>query len=404
MKPWPIVYLPPVAHKFPELSIKSTWGSSNDRNQCNIYVCGITPYDATHLGHALTYLTFDLINRYQVLRGRSLNFIENVTDVDDPLFERARRDRIYWKDLSDSQVRLFESDMTSLRVLPPKTYLSVSETVNLVIEGIRKLDERKLTYRLDQDLYFDISSHIQSLPISMDEAIKIFQERGGDPDRPGKRHRLDPVLWRESKSDEPSWESPFGLGRPGWHIECSVIAIFSASVNGESEPLLDIQGGGRDLIFPHHFMTKVIAEEISNSTFASEYVHTGMLGYDGEKMSKSKGNLVFVNEILKSGIDPMVLRYALIKLPYSKDSMWESSFLDSADREISKIRSALSKSEVAPTANAIDNMIIALSQNLDVDLALKHLLNWSEETLNGKSGGNVGSISRFIDSALGLAL
>ena len=404
MKPWPDVYLPPIAIQFPRLSIDSTWGSSIDRDKFNIYVCGITPYDATHLGHALTYLTFDLINRYQILRGRTLNFIENVTDVDDPLFERARRDGINWKDLSDSQVKLYEADMTSLRVLPPKIYLSVSETVNLVIEGIKKLDEKKLIYKLDQDLYFDIRAHLQKLPISEDEAIKIFQERGGDPNRPGKRHSLDPVLWRVSKTDEPSWESPFGLGRPGWHIECSVIAIFGTSCNGESEPLLDIQGGGRDLIFPHHFMTKVIAEEISNSTFAAEYIHTGMLGYDGEKMSKSKGNLVFVNEILKSGVDPMVLRYSLIKLHYSKDSMWENSLLDSAALDISKIRSALSRSEVAPTTNIIQNMIIALSQNLDVDLALRYLLNWSEETLRGKSGGNVGTISRFIDSALGLAL
>ena len=404
MKPWPNVYLPPASFEFPELSINSTWGRRIDRDKFNIYVCGITPYDATHLGHARTYLTFDLINRYQVLRGRSLNFIENVTDVDDPLFERARRDGIFWKDLSDSQVRLFESDMTSLRVLPPKTYLSVSETVNLVIDGIKKLDDKKKIYKLDQDLYFDIGSHLKSLPISMDDAIQIFQERGGDPNRPGKRNSLDPVLWRASKSDEPSWESPFGLGRPGWHIECSVIAIFGATVTGKSEPLLDIQGGGTDLIFPHHFMTKVIAEEISNLSFAAEYVHTGMLGYEGEKMSKSKGNLVFVNEILKSDVDPMVLRYALIKLHYSEDSMWDNALLDSAALEITKIRSALSRSEVAPTSNIIQNMVIALSKNLDVDLALRHLLNWSEETLQGKSGGNVGTISRFIDSALGLAL
>jgi L-cysteine:1D-myo-inositol 2-amino-2-deoxy-alpha-D-glucopyranoside ligase len=399
---WPTIAIPPNEFPFPPLVLKNTWGSSVNRPEFNSYVCGITPYDATHLGHAATYLTFDLIHRYQILRGRTLNFVENVTDVDDPLLERANRDGIDWKSLAESQVALFQKDMTALHILPPNLYVPVTETIDLVIAGMQKLKSKELVYALDGDLYYDISSRLKSLPIPIDEALKIFAERGGDPGRPGKRHQLDPLLWRKNIPGEPGWNSPFGFGRPGWHIECSVIALHgSTSLSG---PVLDMQGGGSDLIFPHHFMSKIIAEDISGRDFAAEYVHSGMLGLDGEKMSKSRGNLVFVHKLLEEEVDPMAIRYALMRDRYSSDRMWSSELLDTATSEIEEIRQALAKMEVAPTSSVIEEIIRALADDLDTSAALKILLKWSRDSINGAIGGNAGVMARFLDSALGLAL
>jgi L-cysteine:1D-myo-inositol 2-amino-2-deoxy-alpha-D-glucopyranoside ligase len=402
VKSWPTIAIPPIEYRFPELKLKSTWGRAVERSEFNSYVCGITPYDATHLGHAATYLTFDLIHRYQVLQGRTLNFVENVTDVDDPLLERAVRDGVDWKELADDQVSLFQRDMTALHILPPNIYLSVSETIDLVIAGMEKLQNKDLVYVIEGDIYYDISSHLNTLPISNDEALRIFSERGGDPDRTGKRHPLDPVLWRKNIPGEPGWNSPFGFGRPGWHIECSVIALHGSTAT--TGPVLDLQGGGSDLIFPHHFMSKVIAEDIAGRDFAAQYVHSGMLGLNGEKMSKSRGNLVFVHKLLEAEIDPMTIRYALMKDRYSSDRMWSSELLAISNAEISDIRYALAKMEVAPTNTVIEEIIAALSDDLDTGTALNILLKWSRDSINGAIGGNAGVMARFLDSAMGLAL
>lgn len=402
MKSWPTLEVPPVPFHFPELKLNSTSGEAVNRKIFNSYVCGITPYDATHLGHAATYLTFDLIHRYQLLRGHQLNFIENITDVDDPLLERANRDNIDWKVLANQQVEIFQRDMTALHILPPRLYLSVSETINLVIGGMHELEKEKLIYELAGDYYFKITKHLNSLPLPLNEAMILFGERGGDPGRAGKEHPLDPLLWRRNISGEPGWESPYGFGRPGWHIECSVIAI-----SGEletSNPILNLQGGGSDLIFPHHFMSKIIAEDIAKRDFAAQYIHTGMIGLDGEKMSKSRGNLVFVHKLLDAGIDPMVIRFALLKHHYSKDRMWSAHLLNESDDEVTIIRTALSKIEVAETDNVIREMVIALSENLDTPKVVNLLIDWSRHSLNGATGGSAGAMSRFLDSALGLVL
>lgn len=405
MYSWPTLEIPPSDEDFPELKLTPTWGKEFVRKNFNIYVCGITPYDATHLGHAATYITFDLINRYQILRKLQSNFIENITDVDDPLLERAKRDGVDWKVLAESQTSLFIKDMTALRVLPPRTFLSVSETINLVIEGILKLLSSDVAYEINGDFYYDISNQIKNLPLALDKALQIFGERGGDPNRAGKRHPLDPLLWRKHVGSEPGWDSPFGKGRPGWHIECAVIAIFGAAGHYEKgEPILNLQGGGSDLIFPHHFMTKVIAEDLTDADFAAQYVHTGMLGLEGEKMSKSKGNLVFVHRLLEEGIDPMAIRIALINGNYSDDRMWSRKLLDDANEILNDTRNAIAKSEVAITETVIKEMIEALANNLNTSKVLQVLKKWNQETLSGASGGNAGKLSRFLDSALGLAI
>jgi L-cysteine:1D-myo-inositol 2-amino-2-deoxy-alpha-D-glucopyranoside ligase len=375
-----------------------------------MYVCGITPYDATHLGHAATYLTFDLINRYLSLSGTKVDFVENITDIDDPLFERAKRDNQSWSELGSSQVALFESDMTSLRVLPPRNYVSVTEAMDSIIIAIERLVDEGFTYELSGNIYFRISPYLESLPITLEAAIEIFAQRGGDPERSGKQHPLDPILWVANKDGEPGWNSKMGFGRPGWHIECSVIALenlvgpdYLEEQSGVSKTI-SLQGGGTDLIFPHHFMSAALAKALTKEDFAQAYLHAAMVGLDGEKMSKSKGNLVFVSKLLKEGIDPMTLRHALLSERYSEDRMWSQETLQQSEERVVRLRSALSRIECAPTDGVIQLIAQSIADDLNSPTALDVLDKWASESLFGKSGGSVGEISRFIDNALGLAL
>ena len=319
MNIWPQFEVPRTERSLPKLQLEYTSGNADFTGQSGsfkMYVCGITPYDATHLGHAATYLTFDLINRYIQLSGHPVDFVENITDIDDPLFERAKRDNQSWEQLGESQVALFASDMSALRILPPKNYVAVTEAMASIIFAIESLVAKNFTYVLAGNVYFRIEPFLKELTISMDEALKIFAERGGDPKLPG------------NKDGEPGWDSKMGFGRPGWHIECSVIALENLIgkdyLNSKNRLThgIDLQGGGSDLIFPHHFMSAAIAKALCGFDFARGYLHTGMVGLDGEKMSKSKGNLVLVSELLKSGYDPMVIRHALLSQDYAEDRMW----------------------------------------------------------------------------------
>lgn len=407
---WPELYVPRLDKQLPPLTLKDSEGSFvfDLPETFTMYVCGITPYDATHLGHAATYLTFDLINRYQSARGSKVRFVENITDIDEPLLERASRDNQNWKDLADSQVDLFRGDMTALHVKPPQAFVPATGVMDLIDEAIRQMDEKGFVYRVENDLYFDISSFLTQLPIPLEEALSIFAERGGDPDRIGKRHPLDPVLWWANKNDEPGWESSHGFGRPGWHIECSVIAL--RYLLGEefltkmSAPFaINLQGGGSDLIFPHHFMSAAQAQAMLGIPFAQRFVHTGMVGLDGEKMSKSKGNLVFVSTLLNAGVDPLVIRFALLKEHYRSDRMWTHAKLELAKAEVEVIKSALSRELVTPTDLTIATMIDALATDLDTPSALSALLAWANGVDHEASQKGAGELSRTIDALLGLA-
>jgi L-cysteine:1D-myo-inositol 2-amino-2-deoxy-alpha-D-glucopyranoside ligase len=401
---------------FPDLVLKSTSGATtfdSSRTSFTMYVCGITPYDATHLGHAATYLTFDLIHRYLKISGKEVSFVENITDIDDPLFERALRDNQSWEGLGKSQVALFEADMTSLRVIPPKAYVAVTEAMSSIIFAIEKLAEGGHTYLCNGNVYFKTSPYLARLPVELSKAIDIFAERGGDPLTEGKEHPLDPILWVAHKDGEPAWESKLGLGRPGWHVECTVIALENligtdylcrTSKTDTKSFEIDLQGGGSDLIFPHHFMTSAIGKALTGKDFASSYVHAGMIGLDGEKMSKSKGNLVLVSNLLKNGVDPMVIRYALLTSHYAKDRMWSDEVLKFAERRVEAIRSALSRSEVAPTQDIMIAIAKAMSNDLETPLALELIDSWVASTSAGDTGGSAGELSRFLDATLGLAL
>jgi len=417
MDSWAEVDLPPLAKSFviPPLQLFDTASQSikplENKSRYKIYVCGITPYDATHLGHAATYLTFDLINRYLRLSGATVNFVQNITDIDDPLLERAERDGTNWQDLATSQINLFRGDMVNLNVIPPDDYIGVVEAMPLIIQSIQTLVATGNTYTVDSDLYFSVHSDSNfgsRSHLSQDQMMQIFSERGGDPKRIGKRDPLDALLWRGHRPGEPSWDSPFGAGRPGWHIECSAIALtYLSSLSGDEsseQNSVDIQGGGSDLIFPHHEMSASQCALMTNKEFATHYVHTGMIGLDGEKMSKSLGNLVFVSALINEGVSPAAIRWALFTSHFTENRMWTPQMIDDATRWIDRLRTAMSRVDVAPTTPIINGIIQGLSKNLDTAAVLRLIKEWVVETEEGKSGGEAGELSRALDTILGLAL
>ena len=407
MNPWPKPHIAPLSGlSFPNLKLmnsKKVMTTIEPATPFKIYVCGITPYDATHLGHAATYVAFDLINRYQHLAGNRLDFVENITDIDDPLLVRAKRDSIDWKVLAENQIDLFLTDMTALRVIPPSNLVTVTSSMKIIEDFITLLDQKGFLYQIENDHYFSVERFLEDMPLSSDEAIKIFSERGGDPKRAGKRHPLDPVVWMAHQGDDPSWESKFGLGRPGWHVECTAIAVHYLD-SANADPIIQIQGGGSDLIFPHHYMSEQIVRAAYGRGFANNYVHSAMIHLDGEKMSKSKGNLVFVSKLLSQGIDPMVIRWALLSGHYQQDRSWSDELLQKSTSEVSLLRSALAQSEVAEAKELIQSIISDLANNLDTPAALNRLIAWAKSSQSSPKVNESGLVSRGIDSLLGLAL
>jgi len=413
MKSWASVAIPPISKNFriPALQIFDTAA----QEICEVlvkplyrmYVCGITPYDATHLGHANTYLAFDLLHRFLLASGADVKFVQNITDIDDPLLERANRDGVDWRDLAHSQIELFRSDMVALHVLPPESYIGAVEAIPLVIEAISSLESAGSVYKVDQDLYFKVRDDKKfgtRSHLSQDAMLKTFSERGGDPDRAGKSDPLDALLWLAQRPGEPGWDGKYGLGRPGWHIECCAIALNYLDIDPTAQTSIDFQGGGSDLIFPHHEMSAAQSKVINGKEFAAHYVHAGMIGLDGEKMSKSKGNLVFVSQLLREGSDPMVIRTALLRHHYRVDHMWHNAELESANDFLDKLRVALSRPEVAPTDATIKKIIESLAQDLDSPKAVRAIQSWIEATDAGEVGGSPGELSRAIDALLGIAL
>ena len=410
MLSWPDAYMPPALAgiKHPTLQLFDSYkGKKVDilGEQSSIYICGITPYDATHMGHAATYLTFDLVNRYLRASGKNVSFVENITDIDDPLLERATRDNQDWRELAESQLELFREDMTSLGVLPPNAYRGVIESMDEIISTVEEMIATGKSYILDGDIYLDLNQvdgAIENLPLALDQALKIFEERGGDPARVGKRHALDPLLWKARKGDDPFWEAPFGQGRPGWHIECTAIAL--KNLPKASTTSITLQAGGSDLIFPHHYMTALQAKALTGVEFASCYSHAGMIGLGGEKMSKSKGNLVFVSKLRQEGVSPALIRIALFADRYSTDRMWSRELLDDANKLLARLLSALSRQEVAPTFEVVQEIVNAISDDLNTPKVFELLNSWCLKTEEGEVGGSPGEISRALDTYLGITL
>jgi L-cysteine:1D-myo-inositol 2-amino-2-deoxy-alpha-D-glucopyranoside ligase len=413
MKSWSEVPIPAISgsRELPPLFLSDTATSAKkqvaQKSQYRMYVCGITPYDATHLGHAATYLTFDLINRYLRASGAEVNYVQNITDIDDPLLERAIRDGVDWKDLAHQQIDLFRGDMENLRVIPPAHYIGAVDAIPLVVDAISDLASLSTVYQVDTDQYFSVHADDRfgsRSHLSQEEMISVFSERGGDPTRPGKKDPLDCLVWMSQRPNEPSWESSIGLGRPGWHIECTAIALKYLDPSDLDSTLIDIQGGGSDLIFPHHEMCAAQAHVLTGKELAASYVHTGMIGLDGEKMSKSKGNLVFVSRLVASGTDPMAIRWALMSDHYRTDRMWSESLLHQAEMQLKFLKSALNSDQCAPTSSVIDEVVKALSDDLDTQKVVSILNQWSAATLSGEMGGSAADLRQHLDALLGLKL
>ncbi len=413
MKSWTVVAIPSIdsAVNFPVLNLTNSASGKKEQVQrkplYRMYVCGITPYDATHLGHAATYLTFDLINRYLTANGSEVRYVQNITDIDDPLLERANRDGIDWTLLAHQQIDLFRSDMINLRVIPPEHYIGAVDAIPLVTAAIEELSSKDSIYPVGQDLYFKVhedSDFGNRSHLSNEEMLTIFSERGGDPARVGKKDPLDCLVWMSQRPNEPGWPSPFGVGRPGWHIECTAIAIEYLKPSPTEDSLIDIQGGGSDLKFPHHEMCAAQAHVLSGKPLASSYVHAGMIGLDGEKMSKSKGNLVFVSKLVAAGRDPMAIRWALMKNHYREDRMWTDQLLVEAELDLTALRSCLALSDVAPTKELIGKIVVALSDDLDTQTAIAALHTWIDRTRSGDTGGDSESLINVLDALLGVKI
>jgi len=389
MDAWPSVPVPALPGRGEVLRLYDTAEQAVRETAPNrvatMYVCGITPYDATHLGHAATYLAFDLVQRVWRDAGHEVNYVQNVTDVDDPLLERAAHTGENWMSLAEREIDLYRDDMTALRVLPPNEYVGAVESVPEITEAILQLLEDGKAYRVDEDVYFPVSAAPgfgRESSYDRDTMLALFAERGGDPQRAGKRDPLDSLLWRARRMGEPYWETPLGAGRPGWHIECSVIALNRLDMG------FDVQGGGSDLIFPHHEHSAAHAEALTGTApFARHYVHAGMIGLDGEKMSKSRGNLVLVSKLRAAGVDPMAIRLALLDGHYRADREWTGGRLPAAEARLARWRAAAALPTGPDAGDLLAEVRGLLADDLDTGSALAAMDRWVAAALAAPGAG-----------------
>jgi L-cysteine:1D-myo-inositol 2-amino-2-deoxy-alpha-D-glucopyranoside ligase len=394
-----------------------------------LYACGITPYDATHMGHAATYTAWDLLVRAWLDARDTVVYVQNVTDVDDPLLERADRDGEDWRELARRETQRYRGDMEALRVLPPDYLIGAVEALPVIERFSARMADRGALYNVDEDVYFARSADQEFGALSgpgtpsgydLAEMAEIAAERGGDPDRPGKKDPLDVLVWRAERPGEPAWASRFGRGRPGWHVECAAIA---AEFLGNA---FDVQAGGSDLVFPHHEMCASHARVAlvalphpggpippdppggratppsppgtpgtgrlqAEDVFARVYVHAGMVSYLGEKMSKSLGNLVFVSRLVADGTDPMAIRMALLAHHYRSDWEWTEAGLDAAQARLDRWRAAVAHVEAEGTppgaapSNAAEMVLSGVRTRIHDDLdapgALAVVDRWADALL-----------------------
>ena len=410
MQSWPAAAVPDVPGTPPDLRLydSATAGLVDVApadGTARLYVCGITPYDATHLGHAATYVAFDTLNRVWRDQGLSVHYVQNVTDIDDPLLERAARDGQDWRELAARETQLFREDMTALRVLPPTDYVGAVEAMDSISAAVARLVEAGAGYLVPSedaadDVYFPVSTAPRFGEVSRlgrPEMTALFAERGGDPERPGKKDPLDSLLWRAERTGEPAWESLLGPGRAGWHVECAVIALDRLGAR------IDVQGGGSDLVFPHHEHSSATAEALSGrAPFAAANVHAGMIGLDGEKMSKSRGNLVKVSELRRDGVDPAAVRLGLLSGHYRQDRAWSPALLDRARRRLAEWTAAAARPAGPPAGPAVAEVRAALADDLDTPRALAAVDAWATE--GGPDAAAPAAVRDLVDALLGVRL
>ena len=427
MRTWPALQIPAIPGHGEIVRVHDTSSGAlvaaarDGSTEATIYACGITPYDATHIGHAATYVAVDLLQRALRDQGLRVRYASNVTDLDDPLLERAAATRVDWRDLAAEQTALFGADMAALGVIPPDVYAGVVESIPATVVVVERMLADGAAYRVPLeegaggqspelgDLYADLGrddafGRVANLPEA--QMLALFTERGGDPDRPGKRHPLDPLLWRRERPGEPRWDGgSLGTGRPGWHIECAVIA------SGALGPDFDVQAGGSDLLFPHHEMSGSHLRAAAGATATARvHVHAGMVSLGGEKMSKSRGNLVFVSALRAAGVEPMAIRLALLAHHYRSDWEWTGAELTTAEARLERWRAAFSGAIAPPPDDAVAEIRAALAADLDAPGALTAMDAWADRTLAGPQHGEEwpegepGVMARAVDALLGVRL
>ncbi|MEY3749145.1 MAG: cysteine-D-myo-inosityl 2-amino-2-deoxy-alpha-D-glucopyranoside ligase MshC [Actinomycetota bacterium] len=327
-----------------------------------MYTCGITPYDATHLGHAFTFISYDVLMRRLIDKGHTVKCVRNVTDVDDPLFAKARELGVHYLDLAAGEEARFEADMKALNALEVYSTPRASSAISDIRGFIGMVIDRGFAYESGGSVYFDVSKFPQFGSVShYDEAtmIAFAKERGGNVEDPNKRNPLDFVLWHPSLPDEPSWDTLWGAGRPGWHIECSALAL------RELGTTIDLHGGGSDLIFPHHECERAQSEAATGVPFARHWMHVAMVSMDGHKMSKSRGNLVFVDK-LRTMHDPRAIRLGLIEHHYRVEWEWDDDLMARNERRLSAWCSAASSTD----ESLLGEVRVALDEDLDTPRAV----------------------------------
>ena len=339
-----------------------------------MYTCGITPYDSAHIGHVTTYLAYDILQRRLRDLGHETRCVRNVTDVDDDLLRKARQLGVYYLDLAAEETLRFDKSMSSMKFLPSFSEPRATSAISEILKCIGKLLENGNAYQSGGAVYFDVATFDHFGDIShydRETMLLLSQERGGNISDPNKRNPLDFILWQPSLADEPSWESRWGAGRPGWHIECSALAM------RELGPSIDLHGGGADLIYPHHECEAAQSESVTGKSFVRHWMHVGMVRLGGEKMSKSLGNLVFVEDLLE-GHEPDAIRLALLSQHYRASFEWRDELLADAESQLARWRTN------GYGDQALDAVRARLDDDLDTPGALR-LIDESVATGHGVS-------------------
>lgn len=328
-----------------------------------IYTCGITPYDSAHLGHIFTFMTYDLVQRYLEDQGRQVRLVRNITDVDEPIFVKARELGVPYQTLASQETDSFQKTLQALSFRPAYAEPKASDYIDEMAVAVDKLLESGYAYRLDDDIYFDVSKMPSFGSFSgLSERLQLafMRRRGGDPGRAGKRQPLDFLLWRgiKDQADLAAWETPLGRGRPGWHIECSVMA---ESLLGSP---LTIHGGGNDLIYPHHECEIAQSLSLGHAEMATRWVHVAPISYLGEKMSKSLGNLVFAKELLEHYEAPAI-RLSLLHYHYRTGGEWNPEYLEEATLQVKALRALSDNVSEVLASQLLDGIRSALADDLD---------------------------------------
>jgi cysteinyl-tRNA synthetase len=370
-----------------------------------VYVCGVTPYDTTHVGHLFTFAAFDVLNRYLRYLGNAVTYVQNVTDVDDDMMRKARELGTTWDALADEQVAQLVSDMEALNLALPDHFPRASEQIGVIVPMVEALVEQGRAYAANGNVYYDVRSDATFGPPSdlPDYAamLAIANERGNTPDDPNKRDPLDFVLWQQSAPGEPWWESPWGPGRPGWHIECSAMTYRYLG------PTVDIHGGGYDLIFPHHACERVQSERYTGvRPFVRFWLHAGMVRLAGEKMSKSLGNLVLARRLLEE-FPPNAIRLALANHHYREEWDWEAADLPTMqewDRAFARaLALAATGSQPLPGLPALRQAILAaFDDDLDTPGAIQRLLDLTRAIVAAPAGTDIRGGQRALRELTGV--